>query len=279
MFIIQVFSRAGSLSRARSANATSGSEYSRRKYQRPARAAGLLRTFSGIFYLKTRAAGGQTIFYDIYTDEEKAADPSLDDTGLFFFRGNDGAPFAVTCAGGGWAYVAAMHDSFPHALELSKRGYNAFAIIYRPGAQTAYRDLARALSFIFENADELGVDTDGYSLWGGSAGAHMAAELGSYGAAAYGGDDIPKPSTVVMQYTGYGGYNPEGEPATFACVGDSDGIASRRTMRRRIEALDAMGVPTEFHVYEGLEHGFGLGTGTVAEGWFNLAVDFWERNR
>lgn len=107
----------------------------------------------------------------------------------------------------------------------------------------------------------------------------MAAELGSYGAAAYGGDDIPKSSAVVMQYTGYGGYNPEGEPATFACVGDSDGIASRRTMRRRIEALDAMGVPTEFHVYPGLGHGFGLGTGTVAEGWFNLAVDFWERNR
>ena len=230
-------------------------------------------------YLKTQAVNGQTIFYDIYTDEEKVNDPSLEDTGLFFFRGNEGAPVAVTCAGGGWAYVAAMHDSFPHALELSGRGYNAFAIIYRPGALTAYSDLARALSFIFDHAEELGVGTDGYSLWGGSAGARMAAELGSYGAAEYGGDDIPKPSTVVMQYTGYSGYNPEGEPATFVCVGDSDGIANWRTMQRRIQALNAMGVPTEFHVYEGLGHGFGLGTGTVAEGWFDLAVNFWERNR
>ena len=107
----------------------------------------------------------------------------------------------------------------------------------------------------------------------------MATELGSYGAAEYGGGDIPKPSTVVMQYTGYSGYNPEGEPATFVCVGDRDGIANRRTMLRRIEALDAMGVHTEFHVYEGLGHGFGLGTGTVAEGWFDLAVKFWEANR
>lgn len=230
-------------------------------------------------YLKTQAVNGRTIFYDIYTAAEKAADPSLEVTGLFFFRGNRGAPFAVTCAGGGWAYVAAMHDSFPHALELSRRGYNAFAIIYRPGALTAYRDLARALSFIFENAGTLGVDTDGYSLWGGSAGARMAAELGSYGAAVYGGDDIPKPSTVVMQYTGYSGYNPEGEPATFACVGDSDGIADWRTMKRRVEALNAMGVPTEFHVYDGLRHGFGLGTGTVAEGWLDLAVSFWADNR
>lgn len=107
----------------------------------------------------------------------------------------------------------------------------------------------------------------------------MAAELGSYGAAEYGGDDIPKPSTVVMQYTGYSGCNPEGEPATFVCVGDSDGIANWRTMQRRVEAIDAMGVPTEFHVYEGLGHGCGLGTGTIAEGWFDLAVKFWEENR
>lgn len=37
--------------------------------------------------LRERAADGQTIFYDIYTDEEKAADPAKEDTGLFFFKG------------------------------------------------------------------------------------------------------------------------------------------------------------------------------------------------
>lgn len=71
-----------------------------------------------------------------------------------------------------------MQDSFPHALELSQMGYNAFALIYRPGAQTACEDLARAISFIFTHADELEVDTNCYSLWGGSAGARMAAGLG-----------------------------------------------------------------------------------------------------
>lgn len=113
-------------------------------------------------YLKALTLAGERVFYDIYTDEEKAKDPRKADTGLFFFRGGQNARFAVTCAGGGWAYVGAMHDSFPHALELSKRGYNAFAIIYRPGAQTAYEDLARAISFIFANAEALGVDTRGY---------------------------------------------------------------------------------------------------------------------
>lgn len=231
-------------------------------------------------YLKTQVVNGNQVFYDIYSEAEKRADPSKENTGLFFFRGNEGAPFAVTCAGGGWAYVAAMHDSFPHALELSKKGYNAFAIIYRPGTPTAYQDLARALTFIFENAQALGVDTQGYSLWGGSAGARMAAELGSYGAAEYyGGATLPMPAAVVMQYTGYSGYDAACEPATFACVGDRDGIANYRTMQNRINALNAMGVPTEFHIYEGLGHGFGLGTGTVAEGWLDLAVNFWERNR
>ena len=38
-----------------------------------------------------------------------------------------------------------------------------------------------------------------------------------------------------------------------------------------------MGIDTEFHSYPGLQHGFGLGTGTVAEGWLNDAVSFWER--
>lgn len=227
-------------------------------------------------YLKNQSLAGNTVFYDIYTEEEKAADPAKEDTGVFFFKGNPGAKFAVCNAGGAFAYVGAMHDSFPHALELSKQGYNAFALIYRPGAQTACEDLARAITFIFDNAEELEVDTDCYSLWGGSAGARMAAWLGSYGTEAFGGDTLPDPGAVIMQYTGLGEYT-EDDPPTFACVGDQDGIADWRIMQARLEALSELGTDTEFHHYPGLGHGFGLGTGTIAEGWFDLAVQFWER--
>ena len=226
-------------------------------------------------YLKSHAEAGDTVFYNIYTDEQKAEDPDKEDTGLFFFRGNPGEKFAVCNAGGGFAYVGAMQDSFPHALELSKMGYNAFALIYRPGAQTACEDLAWAVSFLFEHAEELEIDTDCYSLWGGSAGGRMAAWLGSYGPAAFGGEALPRPGAVIMQYTGHSDYT-ENDPPTFACVGESDGIANWRTMQRRIDALDALGIPTEFHHYSGLPHGFGLGAGTVAEGWINQAVAFWE---
>ena len=228
-------------------------------------------------YMKEHAGLGDTIFYDIYSEEEKAADPAKEDTGLFFFKGNSGEKFAICNAGGGFAYVGAMHDSFPHALELSKQGYNAFALIYRPGAQTACEDLARAISFIFEHAEELEVDTDCYSLWGGSAGARMAAYLGSYGPSAFGGDELPGPGTVIMQYTGHSEYT-ESDPPTYVCVGENDGIASWRTMESRLERMSALGIDTEFHKYPGLSHGFGLGTGTVAEGWIEDAIAFWEKH-
>lgn len=102
-------------------------------------------------------------------------------------------------------------------------------MIYRPGAQTACEDLARAISFVFENAEELEVDTDSYSLWGGSAGARMAAWLGSYGPADFGGAELPQPGAVIMQYTGHSDYT-EYDPPTFACVGENDGIANWRTL-------------------------------------------------
>lgn len=226
-------------------------------------------------YMKSSVQQGEKIFYDIYSDEEKAADPAKEDTGLFFFKGNEREKFAVCNAGGAFAYVGAMQDSFPHALELSQKGYNAFALIYRPGAQTACEDLSRALAFIFEHAEELGMSTEDYSLWGGSAGARMAAWVGRYGTSAFGEKELPKPAAVVMQYTGLSDYS-RNDPPTFVTVGESDGIADWRIMKQRLDEMSDLGIPTEFHSYPGLRHGFGLGIGTAAEGWIDEAVNFWE---
>lgn len=93
----------------------------------------------------------------------------------------------------------------------------------------------------------------------------MAAWVSGYGTAAFGGDNLPKAGTAVIQYTGLTDYSRDDVP-TYACVGSSDGIASWRTMKARLDGLASLGIPTEFHVYEGLPHGFGLGAGTVAEG-------------
>lgn len=226
--------------------------------------------------LKEQSLAGNQIFYPIYSEEEIASDPSKADTGLFFFRGDPGKEFAITNAGGGFYYVGAMHDSFPHALELSRDGYNAFALIYRPA--DPYEDLAQAITYIYDHAEELQVDPQNYSLWGGSAGARMAAVLGNadYLRQLTGREDIPQAAAVIMQYTGYTEASEQDAP-TYANVGNQDGIANWKTMEQRLDTLESIGISTEFHMYEGLRHGFGLGTGTVAEGWITDAVTFWER--
>lgn len=220
---------------------------------------------------------GRQVFYDFYTDEEKAADPSKEDTGLFFYRGEEGAPFAVQCAGGGFAYVGSLHESMPHCVEVNKHGYNAFAIKYRTGNEyAAAEDLAAAISFILKNADELGVSRDDYSVWGGSAGARMAADIGSYGTAYWGGKIDSRPAAIVFMYTGRSDYTPY-DPPTFTGVGENDYIADSEIMKRRVDGLNLLGIDTEFHIYPNLGHGFGIGLGTSAEGWVDDAVEFWEK--
>jgi acetyl esterase/lipase len=224
------------------------------------------------------ANAGQTVFYDIYTDAEMNAEPSRRNTGLFFFRGKPGAPFAVIAPGGGFAYAGSLHEGFPFAVEISNRGYNAFVLKYRVGRGgiVATEDLAAALSFIWRNADALDVATTDYSLWGSSAGARMAAAIGSHGTAQFGGTALPKPSALVLLYTGHSDLA-SAEPPTFVAVGDADGIAPPSVMERRVAALRRVGTDVEYHKYRGVGHGFGLGVGTSAEGWIADAVRFWAR--
>ena len=225
------------------------------------------------------AAAGQAVFRDFYTAAEHEAQLSRRNTGLFFFRGRPGAPFAVIAPGGGFAYVASLHEGFPHAAELSARGYNAFVLKYRTGqgGRVATEDLAAALTYIMRNAGELGVATTGYSLWGSSAGARMAACIGSHGAGRFGGGTLPRPSAVVLLYTGHSDIGAS-EPPTFVAVGEQDEIARPAVMERRVAALRRAGTDVVYHRYPGVGHGFGLGAGTSAEGWIADALRFWVKH-
>ena len=223
------------------------------------------------------AAGGRTVFHRFYTDAQTQQVPARGKTGLFHFRGRPGAPFAVIAAGGGFSYVASVHEGFPYALAISGQGYNAFVLKYRAGrgGAVATEDMAAAVSYILANARTLGVDATGYSLWGSSAGARMAAAIGSHGVASFGGGPAPKPAAVVMAYTAHSDYA-SSEPPTFVVVGEDDGIAPPAVMKRRVEALRRSGTAVAYREYKGVGHGFGPGTGTNAEGWLLEAIRFWE---
>jgi acetyl esterase/lipase len=221
---------------------------------------------------------GKTVFYDFYTGQQKQEDPSKEHTGLFFFRGKPGAPFAIVCPGGGFSYVASLHEGFPLALEISKKKFNVFVIRYRTRSeQRATEDLAAAISFIFRNAETLGVSTEDYSLWGASAGARMVGNIAISGVAGYGGGKLPKPSIVVIAYTGQSSFSKD-FPPTFITVSANDGIANVAVVDKRVENLRNAGVEVEYRRYRTAGHGFGLGTGTDAEGWLGHAMRFWEKH-
>ncbi len=212
---------------------------------------------------------GDKLYYDL----------GRKDAGLFFFPGKPDAHFAIFCPGGGFSYVGSIHEGFPLALEMSKKGYNAFVIQYscERGAQGAVEDLATGIDYIFNNASQFSVNTDSYSVWGGSAGARMAAYIASYTPASFGAKTTDRPATVVMGYTGHSDYTQQ-DPPTYVVIGENDGIASPVTMRRRVEALQSLGIDAEFHLFPNLRHGFGLGIGTSAEHWIDNAVKFWEKH-
>lgn len=220
---------------------------------------------------------GKTVFYDIYTEQQKQQDPTKRYSGVFFYRGDLNAPFAVVCPGGGFSYVGSLHEGFPLAKRISELGMNAFVIRYRIGSELlATEDLATAITYILRNAETLGVNTKDYSVWGGSAGARMAGNIALNGVSAYGGDNIPKPATAVIAYTGQSSYSSDFSPS-FITVAANDGIANVDTVEKRVRNLRKAGVDVEYRRYQTAGHGFGLGTGTDAEGWLDLAVRFWEK--
>lgn len=233
---------------------------------------------AGLNRLIDDVGAGRPVFIDIYTTAEKARDPTKVDTGLFFLRGRPGAPFAVIAPGGGFSYVATVHEGLPYALAINRHGFNAFVLRYRvgQGGTAATEDLAAALSAIFRHAAALQVLTDGYSLWGSSAGARMAASIGSHGAARFGGEPLQKSAAVVMAYTGHSDVSTD-EPPTFVVVGEHDAISPPAVMERRLAALERAGVMVAYRKVPGLGHGFGLGTGTTAQGWIDDAARFWQR--
>ena len=231
-----------------------------------------------INHMIDEANDGNTIYYDFYSNEQKKKDPGRKNTGLFFFRGNPDAPFAIVCPGGGFSYVGSLHEGFPLAQQISASGFNAFVIRYRTGSERyATEDLAAAIASIFRNAETLGVSTSDYSVWGGSAGARMAGNIALNGISAYGGGDLPKPATAVIAYTGQSSYSSDFSPA-FITVAANDWIANVSKVERRVENLKNAGVDVEYHRYQNAGHGFGLGTGTDAEGWVDLAIQFWQRH-
>jgi acetyl esterase/lipase len=105
----------------------------------------------------------------------------------------------------------------------------------------------------------------------------MAAQIGSQGPAGYSDYNLPRPGVVVMAYTGHSSFT-KNDPPTFVVQGENDPIVDVSTVGRRVDAMRKAGIEIEYRKYQNVGHGFGLGTGTNAEGWIEYAVRFWEKH-
>ena len=134
---------------------------------------------------------------DIYRPNRFA----LDDR--FVLRDGQTHPFAVIVPGGAYAVVCSFIEGTPIARKLNERGISVFIVYYRVRKKGRYPhpqdDLARAVRDILSRAEEYGIEPENYSVWGSSAGGHLAASFGteSMGWATYG---LPKPGAIVLSY-------------------------------------------------------------------------------
>lgn len=234
---------------------------------------------------------GIEIFYDFYTDEEKAADSTKADTGIFFLKGEPGMPFVILNGGGGYADVAVLGEALASGVEFVEAGYNVFAIKYRAemnlsrelgrsSYEIAADDVARAMEFILDHAEEFEIDTSNYAIGGYSAGAALTEGWGvkEIGYEKYG---LPKPTCVMLIYgAGLSIGGGVGEltadyPPTFTIVGDQDNIAFA-SMPAFKEKAESLGIELFYKIYPDVGHGFGRASGTSAEGWIQEAIAFWE---
>ncbi len=230
----------------------------------------------------------------------------LDDR--FAIRDGKKHPFAILVPGGGYYMVSSFIEGVPVARKLNEKGISAFIVYYRVKRKAAFPapmdDLAAAVREIFSRAEEYGLDTDNYSIWGASAGGHLTATFGTehIGYAKY---QLPKPGALVLAYpvitmdkekTHMGSHdNLLGKtadkvleemtsvekhvtfqyPRTFIWCSDDDDVVNPDNTRDMVAALNAAGVPVHSKIYNGVAHGAGPATGTVAENWMNEAVTFW----
>lgn len=246
------------------------------------------------FYMKFRE------FTDTYRRNEYALKPYL-------LRDGKKHPVAIICPGGGYRRVCSFVEGHPYAKRLNRLGFHAFVVYYRVREKAAFPnpqdDLARAVREIHDHAEEWDLDMRGYSVWGSSAGGHLAGCFGteSMGYAKYG---LPKPGAMILVYpvvtmgekthTGSRNYligpNPSKEdiqltslenqitdayPPTFLWWGDRDETVDPINSKMLTEQLNHNHIPCMCREYKNVGHGVGIIRRLPCEGWFEDAVNFW----
>ena len=213
---------------------------------------------------------------------------------------NGPRPVAVYIHGGGWTRGSKGFGAGMVALgELLQRGYLVAAINYRLAPEFKFpaqiEDAKCAIRFLRAHAGELNLDPGRVGVWGGSAGAHLAALLGMAGASAgfdtsggwtnqssrvqavvdmFGPADLSPGVNLgntrlgrrvfgaksaddpVLKQASPVTYASKDDPPFLILHGDHDGLVPLKQSERLAAALKAVGVPATLVVVTNASHGF-----------------------
>ena len=251
----------------------------------------------GLRYLTERCRSGQVLYR--YREDTS--------TGIAAFTLPERRKCVIICPGGGYTNVCSIAEGYPIAEAINRMGYAACVVNYRThkeaSAPNPMEDLAQAIRFISDHAEELNVDMEDYALMGFSAGGHLASSFGTeaLGFQRYG---LPAPKCMILGYPviTMGAYAHEGSrnmllgkdadqalrdlysvekqitaayPPTFVWQCAADAAVPIQNSQLLVQALAAKGVAHTYEVFPGDAHGWGLGEGTPAKGWLERAIRMW----
>ena len=254
---------------------------------------------------------GVKVTYQVYTEEEIAANSSLGCVQLYYYPAEQpGARTAIVVPGNALTVTSEMGEGGSTAYELHEMGYAVFVLRYRTfldlGSNGPLQDLARAVQLVTSLGTELNIRTDDYALVGYSSGGQLVGVFankergyGHYGSARPGALLLAYPvvdfSEVKLAYSlvvdtgdpSWHYYWPsvaqmvtEDYPPVFFWYGKNDQtlpwMISKAQGPVLQKALEAHGVPYVMKVFDNAPHSIGVGIGTDAEGWLNDAAAFWE---
>jgi acetyl esterase/lipase len=241
----------------------------------------LCQSFAKIEKLNIRGAGAE-----IY---KKA---SGDDLYLYIFEpaGREATkeklPAIILFFGGGWQGGSPTQFE-QHARYLAKRGMVAICADYRVAARQkttpreCVADGKSAIRWVRANADRLGIDPNRIAAGGGSAGGHVAAAAGMTEGLDDPADEnasvSSKPNALVLFNPVYDN-GPDGygndrvkkwfplispahniskdDPPTIVFLGTKDELIPVRIAEKFKADMEAAGLKSELHLYEGQAHGF-----------------------
>lgn len=254
---------------------------------------------------------GVQITHKIYSEQEIAEDSSRNDAEIYYYPASTpNAKYALILSGNVVTRTAEVKECVSTAYQLHQMGYAAFVMRYRiypDNDQNApLDDIAQAVQYITDHAQQFGVQAEDYAVIGHSAGGQLTGLFGS-DALGYKNYGLLKPGALILAYpiVQYAEVTPayrlgvdglscgkfyyeysvadvitEDYPPVYFWYGKNDTTLMMLCWNLQepalAKALQANQVPHKQVVYNDASHGIGLGRGTDAEGWLNDAVAFWE---